>query len=166
VRTWLNFVGIGVMGGLCLCGFTAQATLEIGASVQIHARSDFEAPLAAQGSWVQLRSYGRCWHPVRVALDWRPSVTASRSGRIAVGTGRATSRGLGRVTIMAGGHGIRSLAGFGFLISNGRPRGSTGVAAEAISDGPRVRRLVSRSSRDSLRSFKSADSTNAYGPAP
>jgi hypothetical protein len=57
---------------LCLYGFTAQATLEIGASVQIHARSEFEAPLAAHGSWVQLRSYGRGWHPARVALDWRP----------------------------------------------------------------------------------------------
>src|SRR5205814_6988424 len=32
----------------------------------------FEAPLAAQGSWVEVQSYGRCWRPAGVAVEWCP----------------------------------------------------------------------------------------------
>lgn len=65
-------VVIALISGLALCGVKARATLEINASVRISTRWDFEAPLAAQGTWVEVRSYGRCWHPVGVAVDWRP----------------------------------------------------------------------------------------------
>ncbi|HEV2436402.1 MAG TPA: DUF6600 domain-containing protein [Verrucomicrobiae bacterium] len=41
-------------------------------SVQIRAVSDFYEPLAPQGEWVVIGSYGRCWRPRHVAADWRP----------------------------------------------------------------------------------------------
>ena len=40
--------------------------------VVISAESDFYEPLAPQGEWVVVGSYGRCWRPSRVARDWRP----------------------------------------------------------------------------------------------
>ncbi len=48
-------------------------SVEVGLpSVQIHAESDFYEPLAPQGEWVVVGSYGRCWRPGHVARDWRP----------------------------------------------------------------------------------------------
>ena len=52
--------GIGV-------GITASVP-----GVQIRAVADFNAPLAAEGTWVSVGDYGRCWHPRGVAADWRP----------------------------------------------------------------------------------------------
>ena len=40
--------------------------------IEIRAESDFYEPLAPQGEWVVVGSYGRCWRPARVARDWRP----------------------------------------------------------------------------------------------
>ena len=50
----------------------ALADLEVSASVQIHAKAEFDAPLGAHGTWVEIGSYGRCWHPAGVAVAWRP----------------------------------------------------------------------------------------------
>src|ERR1044071_3372303 len=50
----------------------ARAELEVGASVQIHAKAEFEAPLAPHGTWVEVGSYGRCWRPAHVGVEWRP----------------------------------------------------------------------------------------------
>src|SRR5262252_1180997 len=50
----------------------SRAELEVSASVTIHSAVDFEAPLAAHGSWVEVGSYGRCWRPAGVAVEWRP----------------------------------------------------------------------------------------------
>jgi hypothetical protein len=61
-----------MLGGLMVCGFEARAALEVSASVQIHAAADFEAPLASHGTWVTVGSFGRCWHPIGVEVDWRP----------------------------------------------------------------------------------------------
>jgi len=41
-------------------------------TVEIRANSDFYAPLAPQGEWVVVGSYGRCWRPGHVDRDWRP----------------------------------------------------------------------------------------------
>ena len=41
-------------------------------SVSIRATADFHAPLATHGAWIEVGSYGRCWRPARVAVDWRP----------------------------------------------------------------------------------------------
>jgi hypothetical protein len=46
--------------------------VSVSASVQINAVVDFHAPLASHGSWVEVRSYGRCWRPASVAVEWRP----------------------------------------------------------------------------------------------
>src|SRR6266849_1984104 len=71
------------MIGLALCGalpaYTAygQSSLSVGVSVplpgiEIRVASDFYEPLAPQGEWVVIASYGRCWRPGHVARDWRP----------------------------------------------------------------------------------------------
>jgi len=58
------------------CGVSrVLADLEVSASVQIHAKTEFEAPLSTDGTWVEVGSYGRCWHPVGVAVGWRPYCT-------------------------------------------------------------------------------------------
>ena len=61
-----------LLGGLLLSAASAKADLEVNASVQIHAKAEFEAPLASHGTWVEVGSYGRCWRPARVAVEWRP----------------------------------------------------------------------------------------------
>jgi len=63
---------IGLAVFLSLGASSAVADLEVSASVQIHARADFYAPLTPQGTWVEVGSYGRCWHPAHLAVEWRP----------------------------------------------------------------------------------------------
>ncbi|MBW8864888.1 MAG: hypothetical protein JF609_08195 [Verrucomicrobia bacterium] len=46
--------------------------MEVSVGVSINARADFYEPLAASGTWVEVGSYGRCWHPAGVAVEWRP----------------------------------------------------------------------------------------------
>src|ERR1041385_1798318 len=64
-----------------LLGYTAysQPAVSVGVSVptpsvdiEIRADSDFYEPLAPQGEWVTIGTYGRCWRPGHVARDWRP----------------------------------------------------------------------------------------------
>jgi hypothetical protein len=62
----------GLMAGLILGPMPALAELEVSGSVVIHAKTDFEAPLAAHGVWVDVGTYGHCWHPRGVAVSWRP----------------------------------------------------------------------------------------------
>jgi hypothetical protein len=63
---------------LCLAGLlsivtaSASADVEVSASVQIHAKADFYTPLTPYGGWVEVGSYGRCWHPAHLAVEWRP----------------------------------------------------------------------------------------------
>ena len=52
--------------------FRASADLEVSASVSVHATADFHAPLASHGTWIEVGSYGRCWRPASVAVEWRP----------------------------------------------------------------------------------------------
>jgi len=64
-----------IVGLSCLLFFVvpkAKATLEVGASISISATADFYAPLTPVGTWVEVGSYGRCWHPTSVAVGWRP----------------------------------------------------------------------------------------------
>jgi len=74
---------LGNKFGIVLCsallGYTAygQPSVSVGVSVslpsvEIRAASDFYEPLAPQGEWVVIGSYGRCWRPGHVARDWRP----------------------------------------------------------------------------------------------
>jgi len=63
--------GFSATLGLCTT-IPARADLEVSASVQVHAKAEFEAPLAVHGAWVEVGSYGRCWRPSHVAVEWRP----------------------------------------------------------------------------------------------
>ena len=52
--------------------FPASAKFEVSVGVNINAPSDFYSPLATDGSWVEVGSYGRCWRPAGVTVEWRP----------------------------------------------------------------------------------------------
>ncbi|HWW02278.1 MAG TPA: DUF6600 domain-containing protein [Candidatus Acidoferrum sp.] len=64
--------GFGLVGALSLTAFSARADLEVSASVGVHATADFYAPLSADGAWVEVGSYGRCWRPAGITAEWRP----------------------------------------------------------------------------------------------
>ncbi len=57
-----------LQGGL----LTARAEIQFSAGLDIHAVSDFYTPLGSVGAWVNVPTYGRCWHPTSIAADWRP----------------------------------------------------------------------------------------------
>lgn len=57
--------------------FSISALHEFSAGVEIRASADFYAPLGDLGVWVDVGNYGRCWHPRRVARDWRPYTDGS-----------------------------------------------------------------------------------------
>jgi hypothetical protein len=63
---------IGVAGSLSLGLFRVSADMEVSVGVSIHATTEFYEPLATSGTWVEVGSYGRCWHPAGVAVEWRP----------------------------------------------------------------------------------------------
>ena len=63
---------MALMAGLCLGAFPTRADLEVSADVRISAVAEFEAPLTPHGSWITVSSYGRCWRPSGVVVDWRP----------------------------------------------------------------------------------------------
>ena len=81
---WVGKPGIALCGVLLGCTTYGQPSVEVGVavslpvvevslpSVEIRAESDFYEPLAPQGDWVVIGSYGRCWRPGHVARDWRP----------------------------------------------------------------------------------------------
>ena len=45
---------------------------DVSVGVEINSPNDFYEPLSAHGSWVDVGSYGRCWHPYGVDATWRP----------------------------------------------------------------------------------------------
>ena len=61
-----------VLGSLGLLIYEAKSDLEVSAGVEVHSVGDFHDPLAANGAWVSIGSYGQCWRPRGVAVDWRP----------------------------------------------------------------------------------------------
>ncbi len=71
-----RLVKLACVAGWSLFGAAkAYAEFEVSASVQINARADFEVPLAASGSWVEVSGYGHCWRPAHVAVGWEPYCT-------------------------------------------------------------------------------------------
>ena len=113
------------------------ADLEVGASVQIHAKAEFDAPLAAHGNWVQVGPYGRCWRPARVGLEWRPYCSGEWVWTDCGWYWSADEPWAWLVITMAGGSMIHPSAGYGFRMSCGRQRGCPGESVAAISDGLR-----------------------------
>ncbi len=65
-------VPLALWGSLTLLTYEAKSELEVSASIQISAPGDFYQPLAADGSWVDVDGYGRCFHPASVDTGWRP----------------------------------------------------------------------------------------------
>ena len=55
-----------------LLGDIRAADVSVG--VEINSPNDFYEPLSAQGSWVEVGSYGRCWHPYGVVATRLPFV--------------------------------------------------------------------------------------------
>ena len=72
MKVRLNSPMIVLLGSLSLGVFSAVADLEVSSAVQIHAKSEFYAPLSPHGTWIEVGSYGRCWRPAHVAVSWRP----------------------------------------------------------------------------------------------
>jgi hypothetical protein len=72
MKTRLTVLAIGLAGMFSLSPFRASAVHEVSVGVSIGAVGDFYAPLTPYGAWVEVSSYGRCWHPASVAVDWRP----------------------------------------------------------------------------------------------
>ena len=80
-------LGIVLCSALLGCAAYGQPSASIGVSapsvevtlpsVEIRADSDFYEPLAPEGQWVTVGSYGRCWRPGGVATDWRPYCNGS-----------------------------------------------------------------------------------------
>ncbi len=83
----LGTFGIALCSALLGCAVYGQPSASIGVSapsvevalpsVEIRADSDFYEPLAPEGEWVTVGSYGRCWRPSGVAIDWRPYCNGS-----------------------------------------------------------------------------------------
>src|SRR5260370_34063979 len=71
VKPILNFFAISLASSLAVG--TARADFEVSASLSVHAAGDFYAPLAPSGEWLEVGTYGRCWRPTSVAVEWRPS---------------------------------------------------------------------------------------------
>jgi len=67
-----TFVGVVLAGILSLELNRARADLEVSTGIQIHSPDDFYQPLTADGEWINIDSYGRCWRPEHVDADWRP----------------------------------------------------------------------------------------------
>jgi len=68
---------LGIVLCTALLGYAAQGQPSVSVAVsaplvEIRAESDFYEPLAPEGEWVVVGSYGRCWRPSHVQSDWRP----------------------------------------------------------------------------------------------
>ncbi len=66
-----------VLTGLaCLLAASVASRAAVGVSfsagIEIGSANDFYEPLTPYGEWVSVGSYGRCWHPQRVEVGWRP----------------------------------------------------------------------------------------------
>ena len=72
VKTIRSLFAIGLAGSLSLGLWSARADLEVSASFSVHAAADFYAPLTPHGAWIEVGSYGRCWRPTGVTIEWRP----------------------------------------------------------------------------------------------
>jgi uncharacterized protein DUF6600 len=72
MKTLLNAFAVALAGSLNFGTFNALADLEVSGSARISAAADFDAPLSAHGAWIEVGSYGRCWRPAHVVVEWSP----------------------------------------------------------------------------------------------
>jgi hypothetical protein len=52
-----------------------RAEITFSAGIEISSSADFYQPLSSYGAWVDVSTYGRCWHPSRLDRAWRPYTT-------------------------------------------------------------------------------------------
>jgi hypothetical protein len=67
-----TLAAIGLVGGIILSACSASGRLEVSVGVEVRAVSDFYHPLSGCGTWIEVGSYGRCWRPVGVGVEWWP----------------------------------------------------------------------------------------------
>src|SRR5437879_483056 len=72
MRNILNPLVLGLVAGLGIGVVNSRADLEVSGSIQIRGTTEFYEPLSPHGAWIEVGSYGRCWHPAHVAVEWRP----------------------------------------------------------------------------------------------
>ena len=72
MKTRLITLAVGFALGMSVGVFHASANLEVSVGVSISAQADFYEPLNPCGTWVQVGSYGRCWRPSGITVEWRP----------------------------------------------------------------------------------------------
>ncbi|MBI3879620.1 MAG: hypothetical protein HY301_06095 [Verrucomicrobia bacterium] len=68
----MKSLAVGLVGSLVLGTLNSRANLEVSGSVEIHATTEFHALLAPHGAWIEVDSFGRCWQPGNVTVEWRP----------------------------------------------------------------------------------------------
>lgn len=71
LRNSILIVGL-LAAGVALMSRKSSADSTVAPVMQIQATADFDAPLAPDGTWVDVRTYGRCFRPASVAVDWEP----------------------------------------------------------------------------------------------
>lgn len=72
MKTLFNAPMLVLLGSLSLGPLSAMADLDVSATVRIYSATDFDAPLGAHGTWVEVGRHGRCWRPAHVAVSWKP----------------------------------------------------------------------------------------------
>src|SRR5882724_492515 len=73
-RTFMKkrLIPLLMAGAILSCSIVSgSAAVRFSAGIEIQGPADFYQPLSGYGSWVEVSSYGRCWHP-QVAVGWRP----------------------------------------------------------------------------------------------
>lgn len=73
MKRWLSILsGLAICLGLGAGLARGAAEVQFSAGITLSSKADFYAPLTPYGTWVDVRTYGRCWHPARVEAGWRP----------------------------------------------------------------------------------------------
>ena len=67
-----KFLLLSVMAIPLLALYDTRAATDVSVGVEVRSANDFYEPLSTQGYWVEVGSYGRCWHPSYVESSWRP----------------------------------------------------------------------------------------------
>lgn len=102
---------------------TVRTEVEFSASIQINSPSDFYQPLEPYGSWVDVRSYGRCWHPGKSKRTGSRILSVTGNGPMGAGIGSVMNRGDGPASITGRAMMIRPSVGYGFPGQIGLRRG-------------------------------------------
>jgi len=65
-------IAIVVAAAAVIARGPVASAADVSVGMEINSVDDFYTPLSTEGFWVDIGSYGRCWHPYGVAATWRP----------------------------------------------------------------------------------------------